>query len=306
MSTGWRLAAGAALLLCWLAAAPGCRRPASVDAELSEARRQLRLGNLAGALARAEKGCAEWGRKPDSLPYWRFRILKGEILLAQGRTREGWEWLAPAPPGRPEFRELAAARLVNRGFAKFLFAEYAEAKRLLDQAHALLPPGGVSILEAETELRRGSALTRLGDLEGAEQAYRTALRIAARLEDDYLRAAALGNLGFQAMHRFRYDEAIPWLEQSGALSDKIGAKKFTATTLGNLGRCYYQLGDLDRAIALQTRAEALAAEVGDNVGARSGSHLSATCTWTWGSSTRLLPISKKRLIWRGSETKSTP
>ena len=39
-----------------------------------------------------------------------------------------------------------------------------------------------------------------------------------------------------------------------------------ATTFGNLGRCYYHLGDLDRAISLQTRAESLAAEVGDNVG----------------------------------------
>jgi CHAT domain-containing protein/Tfp pilus assembly protein PilF len=264
MSTATRLAAGTALL-CWLVAVPGCR-PESADAELREARRQLRLGNLAAALARAEKGCADWGDRTNSAPYWQFRLLKGEIMLARGRMKEGWLWLEPAPPDRPEFREIAASRLLNRGFAKFLFAEYAEAKRVLDDARAQLPSGSTSVVSAEIDLREGAVLTRLGDLDGAEQAFRRALRIATRVQDDYMRAAALGNLGFHAMHRYRYDEAIPWFEQSRLLSEKVGARKFTATTFGNLGRCYYQLGDLDRAIELQIRAEALAAEVGDNVG----------------------------------------
>ena len=43
------------------------------------------------------------------------------------------------------------------------------------------------------------------------------------------------------------DEAIPWYEQSIAVSENHGFRRFTARTRHNLGICYRGLGDYEKA-----------------------------------------------------------
>lgn len=254
----WRpLVLGAAI---WLASA-GCRKAPAPDEVYQTVRLQVRQGNLKDALAQAERAWQEWRSHPESKHHWQFRILKSEVLLAQGRPKEALPLLEPAPP--PNLKELAARRLLYQGYARSLLAEYTPAGELLDRAYKLALECASPGLSAEVELRRGSNLARLRQPAPAEQAFLHARELAASARDEYLQTAALGNLGFNLLSTTRFDEAIPLFEQVLALSEKAGTKPFIAGTLGNLGRCYYGLGDYERAIRLFERAELLARESGD-------------------------------------------
>lgn len=151
--------------------------------------------------------------------------------------------------------------MLNQASARFLLAEYDEARRLLDQAASMAPDGGR--LSAEIAIRKGVVLARQGDSASAERCFRWVLETAIRLKDDYLQASALGNIGFNLMRTGRVDEALPWFEQSLAIAERINARVSVESTLGNLGRCYYLLGDSDKASRLLSRAADLAAELGD-------------------------------------------
>ena len=251
-------------LLLW----SNCGNPArpSPEAVYRNARLQIRLGNLKEALAQAESAYREWRDRPESKYHWQFRILKAEVLLAQGKAKEALPLLAGKLPEGPDFRELAARRLLSQGYARFLLAEYAEARRVLEEASRLAAECGSPVLLAEIELRKGTALTRLGDITAAQLCFRTALRMATQQRDLYLEAAASGNLGFSLLHSSRYDEAALWFERTLALSEKSGARRFIAIALGNLGLCYHKLGDFDKAVELLSRAQSVAGEVGDSYG----------------------------------------
>jgi len=254
------------LLGLTLLVSSSCSRTRSPDALYNDGRVQLRLGNVKEALALADRGCQQWRRHPDSRPYWQFRILKAEVQLAQGHAKDAIPLLEGELPGGPDFQELAVRQRMNQGYARFVLADYPEAKRLLDEAAGLAQRAGAPALLAEVELRRAISLTRLGDPRGAERCLQTARQIAVRIGDAYLETAVFGNLGYNLLNAGRYDEAIPWFEQALAAAEATRAKKLTSTTLGNLGRCYYGLGDFDKAISFYLKAEAMAAEMGNLFG----------------------------------------
>ncbi len=253
-----RLALLALTLTVWF----GCE-PVSTEALLREARTQLRRGNLLEARSAAERGERLCGDRRDLKVCWELRILKAEILIAQGDAGNGRAWLDFKLPPGPEFRNLLARQRMNQGYAGFLLSEYPAARKLLDEAAQLASEDPNDTLLAEVSLRRAAALARLGDKDNAEQDVRRALQISARRGDLYLQAAAYGNLGFLRLNATRYDEAIPLFEKALPLSEKAGARKFVATTLGNLGRCYYGLGDYEKAVRLMSSAVSLAGEIGD-------------------------------------------
>ncbi len=249
------------LLALLLAGCGGPRVPP--DTLYQEARSEIRRGNLDRALAQAERGYREWRQRPDSKPCWQFRIAKAEVLLAQGKARDALPLLDGSMPGGPAFRELAVRQLMGRAYARTLLAEFGEAKRLLEQAAALAPAAASPTLQAEVDLRTGIALSLSGDSAGAERHYRKTLEVALRERDLYLQASALGGLGFTLLKISRFDEALPWFEQTLTVAEKAGARSSVANTLGNLGRCYYGLGDFEKADPLLSRAADLFGEIGD-------------------------------------------
>lgn len=235
----------------------------SPDSLYQEVRSEIRRGNLDHALAQAQRGYREWCDQPGSKPCWQFRAAKAEALLAQGKARDALPLLEGSVPAGAAFRELAVRQLMLRGFAKYLLADFGESTRLLEQAAVMAAGTGSPILQAEVDLRTGSALGLVGDFAGAERHYRRALEIAVAQRDLYLQANALGGLGFTLLRSARVEEAVPWLEQALTLSEKAGARVSVATMLGNLGRCYYALGDFEKAEPLLLRAADLAGELGD-------------------------------------------
>jgi CHAT domain-containing protein/Flp pilus assembly protein TadD len=249
------------LLALLLAGCGGVRVPP--DSLYQEVRSEIRRGNLDHALAQADRGYREWRRQPDSKPYWQFRTAKAEVLLAQGKARDALPLLDGDIPAGPAFRELAVRRLMLQGAARTLLAEFSEARRLLEKAAVMAPDTASPILQAEVDLRIGTALGLSGDSAGAERHYRKALEAAVRQRDLYLQASALGGVGFSLLRSERVDEAIPWFEQALTLAEKAGARGSVANTLGNLGLCYYELGDFEKADPLTSRAAGLFGEIGD-------------------------------------------
>ena len=249
------------LLALLLAGCGGAR--VSPDSLYQEVRSEIRQGNLDHALAQADRSYREWRYQPDSKPYWQFRTAKAEVLLAQGKARDALPLLEGNMPAGPAFRELAVRQLMGQASARYLLAEFSEARRLLEQAASLASDTGSPILRAEVDLRTGTALSLSGDSVGAERHYRKALEGAAGQRDLHLQALALGGLGFNLLRSSRFDEALPWFEQALTLAEKAGARGSVATMLGNLGLCYYGLGDFEKAVPLLSRGADLFGEIGD-------------------------------------------
>jgi tetratricopeptide (TPR) repeat protein len=202
----------------------------SPDSLYQEVRSETRQGNLDHALAQADRGYREWRHRPDSKPCWQFRTAKAEVLLAQGKARDALAVLEGNMPAGPAFRELAVRQLMGQAYARYLLAEFSEARRLLEQAASLASDTGSPILQAEVDLRTGTALSLSGDSAGAERHYRKALVGATGQRDLHLQAMALGGLGFNLLRSSRFDEALPWFEQGLAVAEKAGARGSVATT----------------------------------------------------------------------------
>ena len=224
---------------------------------------EIRRGNLNHALQEAERGYRQWCDRPDSKGCSQLRIAKADVLLAQGKAREALPLLEGRLPSDPAFRELAVRQLMDQASARTALADFGAAGRLLDQAARLAPDAGDPILVGLIELRMGTLRGLIEDPSGADRHYRKALEIAVAQGDLYLRANATGGLGFNLLKSSRFDEALPWFEQALQLGEKAGARLSVAAMLGDLGRCYYGLGDFDRASQLLSQAADLAGEIGD-------------------------------------------
>src|SRR5689334_11447410 len=96
---GWRGLLVFTLPLCVILSLVGCSHRAQLrpDESFQEARGQFERGELAQALASADQGFQRWHK---TQPEWseRFRVLKGEVLVWQGKSKVALEVLEPPPP----------------------------------------------------------------------------------------------------------------------------------------------------------------------------------------------------------------
>ena len=243
----------------------GCARRQSFDPDtvFRQATLFQQRGDLQQAQSLADRGLAHFSNHTDSDWYWKFRLLRAEVLISLGRTPEASSLLqgsAPTPPSNPE---LQARVLLDQGWAESSLSHFHEAKPYFDQSLQLAESHRLPSLETEIKLRRGAALVRLGDMGGAEADFRSALELSEQLKNDYLQAAALGNLGFLRMNTARYDEAVFWFDRALVLFNQLQLKSSIARALNNIGYCYTQLGESDKATPLFERAARLAADTGD-------------------------------------------
>jgi CHAT domain-containing protein len=182
--------------------------------------------------------------------------------MALGQSKTAFELLDEAH-NLPN-RELEARRRMDEGWALYSISNLSRAAKLLEEAHALAESSGSSLIVAEVELRQAPLLQAARKFDEAEAILRHALELATRASDSYVQALVTGNLGFLFLtSRFGCDEAIHWFERSLALSKRIGASALSAQTVGNLGSCYYQLGDFEMALASFAEAEAGFARLGN-------------------------------------------
>jgi tetratricopeptide (TPR) repeat protein len=93
----------------------------------------------------------------------------------------------------------------------------------------------------------GHLKDRIGDLDGAEDAYRAVLGFGEKTGDKEWIAAATGNLGTLYQTRGELEHAEEYYRKSLAIEEELGHREGMAACYGNLGNIYRTRGELERA-----------------------------------------------------------
>jgi CHAT domain-containing protein/tetratricopeptide (TPR) repeat protein len=246
-----------ARLACAIAiaiACAGCQRdpPFAPDLAYQDARLKFRQGDLAGAFADADRGVQEMERS-DPPGSWRFRVLKAEVLIWQGKSRDALALIAADPPSGVA-RDVAARRIMLKGLASSSLQQFDDAERYLAEAERLAGAGS-SEVAGDIALSIGTLRFVRKDPARAEREFQRALGIAREQRQPFLEANARGSLGLVRMQRHQYAEAIDEFQAAVAVAKSVQARVSIEKSLGNLGWAYQSMGELDRALELFTEAE---------------------------------------------------
>jgi len=216
-----------------------------------------RRGDLAVALEQADKGIRFCGNLHRSDWLLKFQLLKAEILLSQSRAAEAKPLLETAGTTISQSPSSKARWLSDLAELKRQAGAVDEFRNLLSQSQDLASKEGDSALLSWIEQRRG---VYLNDFTESDSALHHALDLARHLGDEYLISGALNGLGYIRLTHSRYDDAISYFEAADKAAQKIPSKVRHEKCLGNLGWCYFRLGQQQRALELFSTAEPLAAE----------------------------------------------
>ena len=245
-----------AILLALLVLSSCHRRPSDSDLQRTydQANGALLNGELTEAQALAERGLTLAGPQQDSEWSWRFRLLRGDILISERNLTEVRGLVhAPLPSGAP-FDSLRARQA-------FLEARVLMADRRFDEALARakrvaeLAPQDQQLRFA-TEPLVGQILFQTGHWDEGEALLIGTVRAASESGDRYYEAFALLQLGMGQLVRNRFDQALVYFEHVLAFSG-LAATTIYARALNNAGICYSRLGLFDRAVDVQKRAVTL-------------------------------------------------
>jgi CHAT domain-containing protein len=217
---------------------------------------KLHQGYYDAAIREAADGYLKAQRK-DVAWSWRFRILKAEGLMRNRMAEEAVALLAEDPPQNLPL-EIIGRKWIVEGQALCRTNRRPEAQAILGKADRRISSEEIA-LKAELAFAHGSCLLSSPDIAGPyfEQAARL-----AHGTDPFLEASSVGNLGFLALAREHYDEAIDHLMQVLQITRRTSSPLLEEKALGNLGFSYSQLGDYRRAIDYSKQAAKVAAALG--------------------------------------------
>lgn len=132
---------------------------------------------------------------------------------------------------------------------------------MFDEAERIARENELSTILIEVLVRRAMIFFFAEDA-ASQQTYRTALDLARQHGDLFLQAVALAGTGKNQMIRGNFRDAIGWYEQALAVAQQAGARVLAATMHSELGWCYYNLNDDDKALELFRLSETVFLEVG--------------------------------------------
>jgi CHAT domain-containing protein len=213
----------------------------------------LQRGDLTAALQEAESASKKFP-DPQSEWHWRFRALRAEILMQQGHYQDSLDLLEAPLTQDLQGSDVAAWQKMTQAAASAFLSRFDDAEHYLHQAQSIVESSQPRLF-TDLTLRRGTINFLKGDLASARFEYRRSLDLARQQKDPFLEAAALGSLGLISTRMERYDESIDWNKQALQLSGSIGAVSSVARIKGNMGWSYYQMGDLEYALAQFQQAE---------------------------------------------------
>jgi CHAT domain-containing protein len=250
-----RTALAVILLVCGCVFLCGaCNRAAKgARAAYDHAWRETQVGDLTAALQEASADLAHYS-DPHSEWYWRFLLLKAEILMRQGLNEDSLALLNVTLPEEFAHSDLEVWQKLTLGASLAYLSRNQQAQVALDQAKTLAESFQPQLL-GEVNLRQGTLYSLQWKLEEARASYHTTLDLAVRLNDPFLKIAALGSLGLLATRMERYDESVDWNKQALQLSESVGAKGSLARIEGNIGWSYYKVGDLESALSRYQEAD---------------------------------------------------
>jgi CHAT domain-containing protein/tetratricopeptide (TPR) repeat protein len=225
----------------------------------------LRSGDLTKALEEARSGFSSWRRHRESPWYWRFRLLSAEILLLESEVQQALPLLGEEPPPGVADRGRIEARLIaDCGYATFVQGRdrYPDAGALFGKAYEKARQSDADDLIPRILIYRASLNIVTDHAESAENDLRLALAAAEHAHDRYWQANSIASIGTLRLRLHRYDEAIEWSRRALQISQAENYRATAAKVMGNLGWCYYRLGDLDSAETYLAQAEPLLAMLG--------------------------------------------
>ena len=124
----------------------------------------------------------------------------------------------------------------------------------IDKSLALWEDLGDTNSIARTYLKRGSALSRKSDPEGARIAFEKALELCGANFDTRCSAEAENNSGAMSRRLGDFNNAQQRLEEAVRDWRKLADKEHEGATLSNLGLMFWQVGDFEQAIAFLNQA----------------------------------------------------
>jgi CHAT domain-containing protein len=248
-------------MIAFLLSMTACSRQAHVVASdvYREARGRFERGDLAQAFDLADQGYRRFRAEPK----WalQFRVLKAEILIWQGRSKDSLELLRDEPGAPLVSDEASVKRKILQSIDYYYLQQSKEAATSLTEAERLATEYQPQLL-GEVASVQGRFATIRHDFATGEVLFRRSLQFARQQDRKFLEANALGNLGWNAMLQEHYDQAIDAFSESLAIAQSLGNQGHAVRTYGNLGWCYYKLGDYDRSASMYEESQKLAEKLG--------------------------------------------
>jgi CHAT domain-containing protein/tetratricopeptide (TPR) repeat protein len=211
----------------------------------------LLRGELPEARVLSDQGLTLLTSQPESEWAWKFRLLRGEILVVQGEFTSARPLLTSPMPLDPQSAPLRSRQKFLEARMQQRLGEFTNSLDTLEQARRLAPDSrdehlAVDWFEGQTRLR-------LGQWAEGEAKLNSVIARSVQQKDRHQLALALGDMGMGLLVRGRYDEALSWFERVLALTE---LKEYTVYGLGlyNAGICYARLGNFERAAEVQQRA----------------------------------------------------
>ncbi len=225
-----------------------------------DAEAAFQRGNLNEALVQIDKSLQELD-KGDLDTLWRFRLLKSEVLIWQGRSQDALALLKPGTLLDPTIKSLSARRNTLTGIAESNLQQLDLAVRTFAETERMRGVESPEVM-GDLLLGEGKVAAMRHDPQTSELRFRRALQIAKDHDLTFLAGKALGNLGVLHMQQHHYAEAVDHFNASLASAQKLGAQASIVRTTGNLGWAYLQMGDLERASELFEEAQRKSTERG--------------------------------------------
>jgi CHAT domain-containing protein len=230
----------------------------SLEGELRNIEHLLRTERFATVGAQIDGLLLRATKRHDARAEWRFRLDKAEALLGQESSfKEALTVLTShgSIPAGDDWVEYHARQFLLQARAEYRLNKTLEADKTLDKATLLAAQARRPDLAAEAELRQVLASAAKGNFAKAELACRNALATVRRLGDTYSESKFGNVLGGLLFSQSRYEEALSILDHSRTLAHQNDAVDTEARAIGNMGLCYYRLGDYDNALAFLRDAE---------------------------------------------------
>jgi CHAT domain-containing protein/Tfp pilus assembly protein PilF len=249
-------------LLLLAAAATGCKRQPvqSVPALYAEAYTQLQYGELDVALQLSDQGLQRT-QSTDTIWNYRFRVLKAEALVGQGRATDSLDALKTDPPQELAAGEFSVRRRMIQARAFCRLSRFAEGELRIADAERLAATGSSDSL-GDVALNHGTCLFLQHHYSEAQSYFVQALTFARQHKQPFLETNAEGSLGLVAKGESRFDQAIDRFKETLELARFLHARRAEEKTLGLMGESYFEIGDFLNARSNSVQAEALATDLG--------------------------------------------
>jgi tetratricopeptide (TPR) repeat protein len=250
------------ILLCVLFSL-GCGGPDRYLAStLTRARDGLDHGDLRQALKYSKRGLGLSTYLGSDPWLWKFRTVEAETFLLQRDPPAALAVLRADLSPDLARSELGVRVFMARGNALSSLKDFTAAETNFQRASALCESPSNRMMRGEALMYRGLHEYRQGHLAVAQSMLHEAIVFARQNHQPFVEALAMSRLGAILALAHSYGLALDWLVPAITLTRQLPIRTALEVNIGNLGLCYYKLGDLDSALQQFQEADREAAALG--------------------------------------------